>query len=149
MAGSLTHSPADVLRWALIGLGLGTDPNEDKGWPVYVSREPSLPDDCVTVQGAQGTSDGYSMPTKELSEHHGCQVRVRSRLYEDGERKPRAVALALDGMHRQTVSITAGGSATYRVTGSRASGPLELRPETFSDREQFAVNALLDITQTS
>ena len=148
MAGTLTHSPADVLRWALVALGVAADPEADAAWPAYVSREPSLPDDCLTVQGAEGVLDGFNMPAKDVSEHHGCQVRVRARLYEQGRAKARAVCLALDGMHRLAVSVTAGGAATYRVTGRRTGDVIEGRPETFSDRETFFINALLDVTQT-
>lgn len=53
-------NPADVVRQVLIDLGLGTEPGTAP-WPVYAKKEPSMPDDTVTVYNGPGTDDGRVM----------------------------------------------------------------------------------------
>jgi hypothetical protein len=88
MSLPLLHSPADIVRQLLINLGVGGDPDVDPlpDWPVYEDKEPTSPDEVITVYDTTPKSDGRSMVDGETWLHYGLQIRVR------GVDKPSAYA---------------------------------------------------------
>lgn len=79
MANTLYHSAADVVRNALVGLGVGTHPDVTPGgsWPIYVNAEPMDRDNRATVNDTTPMSDGRSTTPGsegELWERFGIQV---------------------------------------------------------------------------
>lgn len=93
----LNHSPAHIVSKLLIQLGLTTLPVTGTVgvWPVHVSNEPNVPDNCVTIYDTVGQPDGRSMIDGELDQHFGFQVRVRSDNFPDGWAKAYAIQRAL------------------------------------------------------
>jgi hypothetical protein len=82
----LSNSPADVVRWMLVALGIGSDPtlNPLQAWPVYCAMEPSVPDNCITVIDTVGQKYDRSMPDGDLLGFDGFQVRVRATDHQIG-----------------------------------------------------------------
>lgn len=155
MSGSLNHSPAHIIRDLLVTLGLGTDPDDDGSWPIFVSREPNTPDSVITLYNAASKSQGRRMVNGITVEHYGIQVRVRDASPTGGWVKANALAVALDqtiALDDVTVEDTDGtGSSTYKVyTVSRVGGILSLGKETpTSKRNLFTINALVALRQTA
>lgn len=148
MSGSLAHSPADVVRRLVIGLGHGTAPAIPPGaWPVYIGTEPSAPDDCVTVFDTEGRIVGAVQHNGEVQEYHGIQVRVRAADYATGYAKARAIAVALDtDVERDAVTVGAGSYCACSVTRTSDVVSLGLdRPQ--GRRQVFTFNALANVRQ--
>lgn len=80
MSTSLLHGSADIVRWLLVAKGFLTSPLASplQPWPCYESKEPSSPDNCVTIYDTSGFNDGRAMVDGELFVHDGIQVRIRS-----------------------------------------------------------------------
>jgi len=117
---ALTHSPADIVRQLLVDLGLAVDPawmgarDVAVGWPAFAHTEPPQPDDCITVRETDPQDDGPDMHGN-LYFHHGCQVRFRSSVQNDGQNKARAVQTFLfqpSNVQRRTVTLD---SVNYEV----------------------------------
>jgi hypothetical protein len=79
MPVSFPDSPANVIRWLLVALGVGSDPTVQPlgAWPIYQSDEPSSPDSVMTVYDTQGQLDGREMIAGQTLDHFGFQVRFR------------------------------------------------------------------------
>lgn len=93
---ALSHSPADIIRWVIIGLGLGTDPDDGGEWPVFVSNEPALPDSSITVFNTTPIDGGREMVEGERSMHWGIQVRVRAATDPEAFARAEAIRKAFD-----------------------------------------------------
>lgn len=146
MSGSLTHSPAEIIRQLLVDLALGTD---DGTWPVKFATEPNSPDNVITVYNTAGRSDGRVQNGGERQEHHGFQVRIRSTSEAVGYTRARLIAVALDeSVLLTTVTVS---SSTYLIQSiSRTGDILSLgknHPET--NLNLFTINALASLRQTS
>jgi hypothetical protein len=103
----LLHSPADILRYLMIDLELGTLPEDEDTWPIFCSSQPNLPDDHVTSIDTQGRENGRIMFSGEYEEYHGVQVRVQAKNHSTGYAKLRRIALTLDqGVRNKYVSIS-------------------------------------------
>ena len=103
----LTHSPADVIRWLLISLGLGVDPNSTPplAWPVYATGEPSALDNIIRCHDTEGQLDGKTMPDAEVCQHFGVQVMVRSSSHPIGWAKINAIVTLLDKVSQADVTV--------------------------------------------
>lgn len=149
MTGSLTHSPADVVRQLLIDLGHGTIPSGGGSWPVFVSQEPNSPDSVITVYDTTERQDGRTMVDGERQEHEGIQVRIRDPDHAGGYTKAHAIAIALDTFASPT-SVTIGSSVYQLWAATRVSGPIALGKETpNSKRNLFTINATVTLRQTT
>lgn len=158
MAGLMTHSAADVVRWLLINLGHGTRPSVGEEWPISMGKEPSSPDDAITVYATEGTNHGRTMPDGERQGNQGIQVRVRSGTGPRGFQKALALATALDGVYWATVTVpanTAGvypvAAGTYSVQSVRNVGDVVgIGTEApTSERQIFVFNAEVTLKQTA
>ena len=147
MSGTLTHSPADVVRNLLIGLGFGTTPSDAGSWPIYVASEPNTPDSVITVFDTVGTDSGREMVLGERQEHHGIQIRIRDAEHADGYTKARVIAVALDEtIVNNTSNVSSTGYTVYAIT--RTSDVLAIGKETpTSKRSIFTINALVALRQ--
>lgn len=92
----LLHSPADILSQVVVGLNLGSDPTLGQAWPVYVSNEPSTPDEVLTCYDTVWRDDGRIQITGETTHHFGVQVRVRARTFRTGYAKAEAIRTYFD-----------------------------------------------------
>lgn len=145
----MTHSPANVMKWLLVALGVGTSPELSplQAWPLYDSSEPGQPDNCITLYDTQGTDDGRSMLDGKLWQHHGFQVRVRSTDQPTGQLKADAVRLCLS----QTIyhnSVNRQGK-TYRVWNCAKIGQTIYigKDKPRSERSLFTINATVALEQ--
>jgi len=147
MSGSLTHSPADVVRRLMIAEGLGTDPSDSSSWPIYAHREPNSPDSCITVYDTQGRQDALHQ-VGVVTEHHGLNIRVRAAKGETGYTKARAIAIAFDtGIYLDAVTI---GSSVYLIHAiTRTGDVLPIGRESTSDRSIHTINAVVALRQTT
>lgn len=145
MSNALLHSPADVVRWCLVSLALGTDPNNIAAWPVYTANEPALPDNCVTTYDTVGKSDGRSMVTGELFTHYGFQVRIRGKDEATGRPKAEAIRTAMaESVYQETVTIGNEQYLIHAITGIGQVLPLGTETPT-SKRVLYTVNALVNV----
>jgi len=149
MSTPLVHSPADVVRYLLIAMNLGSDPaTSTVSWPVYATSEPSAPDDVITVYDTQGMVFGRNMLDGESVEHFGIQIRLRSQDHATGWKKMKGIARQLEEEIYQE-SITIQGSVYCVRSIKRTSSVLVLGKDTpGSKRSIFTLNALCSIRQT-
>jgi hypothetical protein len=49
VSGRLNHSPAAVLRQALVDLGVASDPGTGQEWPAFATKEPDAPENALTL----------------------------------------------------------------------------------------------------
>ncbi len=147
MSGSLAHSPADIIRNLLVGLGQGTTPSASGAWPVYAAREPSSPDSVITVFDTAWVPEGRFHMGGQKQVHYGIQVRVRDANPVDGFTKIQAIAISVDETaYQNTVSI---GAATYLVNAvSTTGGVLALGKDSSTKRNIFTFDAVVDLRQT-
>lgn len=149
MSGSLVHSPADIVRRALVTLGLGTLPTASGSWPIAVSQEPDTPDEAITLYDTSGRIDGRTHVDGEIQEFPGLQVRVRSANPVTGYTKAQAIAVALDQSIRLTnVTIGANVYKIYAITRTGTVNAIGKEIET-SKRNLFTINAVASIRQTT
>ena len=151
VTNTLLHSPADVIRGCLIDLGLGSDPTLDPqaAWPIYVSSEPTTPDNCLTVYDTQGVEDGSSQLDGELWTHHGFQVRVRSTDHVTGWARANAIRQAL--AQQVLDNAVAVGTSHYVIHAAAGIGSvLVLGKDTpTSKRSLFTLNATAVLRQVA
>ena len=143
MSGSLAHSPAMILRQALVDLALGTAPADAGNWPVYVSQEPDSPDSVITVYDTAGVKDGRDQVSGRVYEHYGAQVRVRDANHAEGYAKAQTVAVALDeSLRLRVVTVSGSRYVVYGVT--RTGTVLSLGKDVAtSKRNLFTFNVLV------
>lgn len=141
------HSPADVVRWLLIQLGIAAEPPVTP-WPAYCSSEPNFPDDCVTVYDVAGVDDGRLMVTGEAPTHYGVQVRVRATDHATGYAKASEIRDTFaEDVLLETVTIS---DTTYLVQAmSRIGNVIALGKETPAGRRSlFTCNATVSLKIT-
>lgn len=149
MSGSLDHSPAEVMRHALVALGVGTLPTAAGSWPIYGHSEPDTPDNVITLYDTTGVGHGRSHIDGEIQEHQGVQVRIRSDKQDTGYPKAKAIAELLDkSINRLTVTI---GAAEYLVHAATRTGDvLSLGKESpTSKRNLFTLNFIVALRQVT
>jgi len=149
MSGSLVHSPADILRYLMIELGLGTLPSANGSFPVYVDQEPDKPDSAITLFDTTGRSQGKDHPTGELQRHPGIQIKVRTARASTAYTKADAIVVSLtESVDKETVSVETSSYSVQSVTVT--SGPIRLGKETLtSKRNSFTINVVISLRQLS
>lgn len=154
MPGTLTHSPADVIRRLLIQLGHGTTPEDSGEWPIYVATEPDSPDNAITLYDTAGINQGDHMIDGERQEKHGFQVRIRGWDHTTGYTKAREIAVGMDqnvDRTSATVPDSTGAGVSYTVWSiTRSSDVLSLGRDTpQSKRHIFTINAVTSLREQS
>lgn len=144
-AGILNHSPADIIQFLLVQLGLGLSAGGTRRWQVYVGEEPDAPDDVITCYDAEGFGQQRSMVTGERFELFGVQIRVRSARQNEGDARARLIALTLDQQVSQTV--VAADSDRYLVHSVNRTTRVVRLGRQFPEGERwlFTVNLLAPI----
>lgn len=141
----MTHSPADVVRHVLIGLGLGT---ASGAWPVFVDSEPNAPDNCVTVYDTQGLDQGRDMNSGEMLGPVGFQVRIRAADHQTGWAKADAIAeMMAKSVYQRQVAISGRVYVVHAI--SRVGNVIRLGKEQNGNRSLFTVNAVTNVRQLS
>ena len=80
------------------------------GQNLFISREPSLPNDCVTIYDTPGNPDGLTMNRVERYEYPTIQVRVRNTGFVQGWAVLRKIRTSLHGRANET-----WGGAYYTI----------------------------------
>ena len=150
---TLTHSPADVVRWLLIAAGQGTEPITNYDWPIHVSLEPDYPEQCITIYDTGGVTFGNFQPTGEEQEYPGLMIQVRSNTHKIGYQKTDSLTKYIDqSVLNQTVTVTDenGNENTYKVNNLIRQGTINnLGKDPDDSRFRFTVNFLVSLRQTS
>lgn len=138
----MVHSPADIVRYALVGLEAGTLPSAGGAWPISVNKELDSPDETVTIFDTQGKDDGRSMIDGTRDEHPGIMLRVRARSIPAAHNKAKELASTLDTLYQEEVRI---GDEEYLLHSvSRVGNPIPASDPN-SERKLFTVNCLVCI----
>lgn len=143
------HSPADILRWLLVGIGSLTSPTLSQSWPGYCSQEPNLPDNCVTTFDVEGLMGGREHHGGDRLSRKGVQIRIRSTNHRTGWIKADEIATTLDrSVLRDSIAV---GESTYCVQSfRRTSDVIDLGKEVgASKRHLFVINGLLTVEKIS
>lgn len=146
MPGVLQHSPADLVRSLLLELELGFDyVDDDTDWAAFTDGEPDLPDNCITVYGTAGRDQGSEMIEGERAEHHGFQVRVRSKTHTQGYVKARDIASAID-RNSSLIPITLEDVGYLVWKATRTSDVLPIGKDApNSKRNLFTINGVISV----
>lgn len=147
----MNHAVGDIIRYMLIGLGAGTEPEattapDSRTWPIYYPTEPERPDNCITVQTTQGVSTGRRMVDGKVTRQLGFQIRIRGRDDLVGYAKAKAILQLLEESVRLTEVAISGTSYTVQcVVGIGDIIPLGTEPN--GSRSLFTINALAVVKQ--
>lgn len=138
----MNHSPADIVRYALISLAQGTLPSAGGAWPISVRKELDTPDETMTVFNTQGKNDGRSMIDGERDEHPGVMIRVRAKDEPTAYLKAQSVAEALDRLYQEEVTI---GEESYLLHSVSRTSNVIPASDPNSERKLFTINAIVSI----
>lgn len=141
------YSPADIVRWLLVGMGHGTDPASASTWPIYVSSEPTTPDNCITVYDTTGRATGREMTAGSRAEYHGIQLRIRASNHTTGYGKARRLANILDRDVYQAPVVIGGQHYVVQQVGRVGTITTMGKDAPGSKRSLFSINALVTILQ--
>lgn len=141
----IMHSPADILRYALVRADVGvlrSENTDNAAWPIFTGHLPNKPDNALCTYDTQGSGDGRIMANGETIRHPGWQVRLRATEHQEAWVKARAIQKVLDGMRQLAVVI---GNDTYTLLSvTQRSDVLSLGQETeAARREQLTLNGTL------
>ena len=145
------HSPADILRQALVDAGVGTMPTAAGAWPIFAAHLPDGTTNAICVYDTGGLKDGRLMTGATIT-HPGWQVRVRAARQPDAWAKMEAIREALDAIGQTSVAIDA---ATYKLaavsqTGDILKFSLPAKTEnTTANHEQITLNGTLTLKRTA
>ena len=144
MPGILNHSPADIIRYLLIQMGAGVNPTvSTSNWPIYVSSEPNLPDNCITIFDTLGEISNKNHLNGKVIEHNGFQIRVRAENHPTGYVKANSIAQLIDTeLYRESVTIDSSDYCIHSVKRVSDIIPLGTDSPT-SKRYLFTINFLV------
>lgn len=147
MSGALDHPINRIIAELLIDLSVGTSITSGE-WAVFAGSLPDQPDSCIRVSETTSVSDGRLHPTGLTVTHPGVQILIRDPEQEDGHEKANAIAVALDTVERDVVTI---GASTYLIQAvNRVGDPIYLGTDV--PRSQFhlySLNATVTLRKTS
>lgn len=144
MSSSYPHSPAMILRAALIARADGSLPTDLDDWPIYVGQMPDKPDEIVCIMDTTGQLDGRTQVDGVVHSHPGVQLRIRSNLYPTGYAKANLLRIALQEIRGLVVTIE---SSSYTIlVVSQIGDILSLgKSEEINKRDLFSINAQMAI----
>lgn len=149
----LTFSPADIVRYLMVSLGLGTLPSGTGAWPISVGLETNAPDNVITIYDTEGDNQGRTFDDGETQEAFGLQVRVRATDYPTGNYQARYLAREFDAIVAYSKvsiqSVVGTGTDEFVVYAiSRKGNVISLGKEPQTNRHLFTFNAVVTIQQT-
>lgn len=147
---SKAHSPAEILREALVDVKEGMLPSKYKGgnnsWPIFVGHLPEEPDNAVCIYDTTGVRDGRIQESGENIDHPGFQVRVRGKDHPTAYKKIKEIqdAITLFSMTEAVIGIY-----TYKIHSATRTGTIiSLGQEVDRKRRaEFTLNGILTITE--
>lgn len=141
------HSPAEVLRAALVDAGIGVLPTSSTTpvWPIFVSHLAQAPDNVICVYDTAGRRDGRLMTGESIS-HPGWQIRVRASNYAIAAHKMKAIQRALDDINQLTLTLDTDGYLLVAVTQTGTPLSLGQEPEA-TRRDNITLNGTVTIKE--
>ena len=156
MSTLTSHSPSQILVKALIDAEHGVEVpvigTTMPDWACYMNYMPDSEHEAnniLCIFDTAGLIDGRSQRAREIIDHPGWQVRLRSKNYSIGYAKATAIAKFFDNVLRLEVILE---EITYRVQGIHRTGtpiPIGQYPNDRKRREQFSLNGTCTISQIS
>ncbi len=145
MPATLIHSPADIIRYMFVNLGLGTLPENGGLWPIHVGGEPSTPDKVITVYDTTGVGQGRIMFSGEIIGPQGIQVRIRAPDHVTGWLKADAVQTSMaEEVYQESVTIDGTEYLVHALV--RIGDVMVLGNESpTSKRKLFTINAQVQV----
>lgn len=143
---NLTHDPADILRYTLIGASQGTLPTTNGSWPIYTSQEPNTPDNCITTYNTQGQLQGRIQKSGLYVEKPGIQIRIRATDHTTGHSKAKSIEAALDAVYDDNVTISSNSYEVHAVHRTASIAYLG-KDSPSSNRHLFTLNVTVTIRQ--
>ena len=141
---TLAHSPADITRYLLVQLGLGSLASSGS-WPTTVSQEPDTPDNHLALWDIVGRIDGRYQTSGEVAEHYGVKIGVRAISHVIGAARALLIADSLAPLANIGVPI---GSHLYVIQAvTRTGGIIYAGTEPNSFRHLFTINLLVALRQ--
>ena len=158
MSADLDHSVSYIVRQLLIDLGVASD-GVNGEWSVFAGSMPDQPDQLIVVYEMIGVKDGRSMIDGEVFTHPAFSIQVRHPTHPGGIVKAGAIATALDGVLRRTVTAydlveptgtgTGTSSISYLVHAiSRFSDPFYIGADPRTNYHLFAFDAKLALEKS-
>lgn len=141
----LDHSPADIVRWSLIDLSIGTDPDDEDDWPIFCDGEGDTPDNALTVFNTSGSVQGDIQFNGEVQEHYGIQFRLRATKSTVAWTKINALMVTVDQLINNTV-VTIDGTQYYVECIARTGTVLALG-KADGKRYVYTLNATVSLRQ--
>ncbi len=143
--GDLYFSPADILRYLIVQLGLGTMPVANGDWPVYCDSEGSAGDNSITTFDTEGTDDGVHQVDGNIQGMWGVQIQIRATDHNTGWRKSNTLYNTLSqGVYDVYVEVE---ETMYRIHSVTIPGDVNrIGKEPNSNRRLFTLNVIVDIS---
>jgi len=108
-----------------LGLTFGTN--------LFIGREPSKPDNCVTIFDTMGRSPQLTLNKEEYYEYPSIQIRVKNNKYDEGWTEINNIMLSLHGRAHETWNET-----VYSLI--QCIGGIAFLDWTENNRSRFVVN---------
>ena len=141
----LNHSPADIVRWLLIDLNVGTDPDSETDWPFFCDGEGDTPDNVIGVNNTSGIVQGEVQYNGEVQEHYGLQFRLRATKSSVAWPKINELMLAIDQqVNNNTVTID---GTQYYVDCIARTGTVFALGKADGKRYVYTLNATVSLRQ--
>ena len=139
------HTPAELIKAALIDADLGTAPGDAEAWPIYTAHMPDDPDEAVCLYDTQGVRDGRNQRSGASIHHPGWQVRVRGGSHTEACTKANAIAAGLDAMLRTAVVVGVDSYTIQAVKQTSTVMALGQEPDG-KRRSLFTINGTVTFT---
>lgn len=143
---TLTHTPAEIIRKAIVDLGYGTMPSAGQAWPASVFTEAASPDNFITVYNTTGRLLARIQQTGEWEGSKAVMVRVRGQTPALASQKVEAIAAAFDQVFTLR-SVTIAGRTYLVHVVSRTGDPIDNGKEPGGSRWIYTLNALVTIEE--
>jgi len=142
----LNTSPSSILASYIINESEAMAlPSSAGDWPLFVSYLPDSEQDAGAVYDTTGLKDGRLMAGQTI-QHYGIQLKIKSKIYEEGWAKIDNIATSLDQVLNTIVSAGGGNYEIQNIT--RGAPVLFQGTETKGKRLNiFTVNLLMTVKQ--
>lgn len=157
----MKHSPADIMRFYMVQLGVCTLPIDEEDWPGVVNTTNEASKNMILFSDTPARIDGRYMRTGEKIIHPGVQILIRSDKQPDAWQRASLIYKINNSVRNQLITID---SSTYRLRNlSQRGGIVSLSNEELfrsvdrQEKEQkrnrfmFAINLFMtidDLTDT-
>ena len=140
---SLLISPATILGNYIRQELLMSDPGDRSDWPLYISYFPDVKTEMGAIYDTTGIKLGRHM-TGDVIREYGIQIKISSDVLNDGWAKIEAIAIELDSIKGEEITINCEDYIIRFV--SRSGPPIYLGVEDGTKkRKLFVLNCLINL----